>query len=48
MQRPAPGGKVRSPHAETETISGILTFIVVSPGLPELLWGTCFWSPLLT
>lgn len=53
MQRPAPGGKVRSEHADTETISGTstltarLSIFAPSPDLPERPWDTCFWSPML-
>lgn len=54
MQRPAPGGKVRSAHADTETISGtstlmaFLSIFAESPDLPERLCGACFCSPLCT
>lgn len=33
MQRPAPGGNVRSEHADTETISGTSTLIACPLGL---------------
>lgn len=50
MQSPAPGGKVRSAHADTETISGISTLIVLSPfkvlpDLPKILGDVCICSP---
>ena len=50
MQSPAPGGKVRSAQAETETISGISTFIVLSPfkvlpDLPKRVGDVCVCSP---
>lgn len=53
MQRPAPGGKVRSAHADTETISGmstpmvLLSIFTASPDLPERLCADCFCSILL-
>lgn len=53
MHRPAPGGKVRSAHADTETISGTSTLIAllsvfVVSNLPERDGDICFCSPLLT
>lgn len=53
MQRPAPGGKVRSAQADTETISGTSILMVLLSGLkssdmPDRLRETCFCSILLT
>lgn len=53
IQRPAPGGKVRSAHADAETISGIstltrdLSLCADLCSLPEGLCDNCL-SPLLT
>uniref|UniRef100_A0A2P2K5F1 Uncharacterized protein n=1 Tax=Rhizophora mucronata TaxID=61149 RepID=A0A2P2K5F1_RHIMU len=53
MHRPAPGGRVRSAHADTNIISGTSTLISLlslfgtSPGLLDRLWGTCFCSDIL-
>lgn len=52
MQRPAPGGNVKSAHADTDTISGTSILIALlsglkSPILPDRLRVTCFCSFLL-
>lgn len=54
MQRPAPGGKVRSVHAdietivETSTLMAALSIWTASPDLPERVGGVCFCSTLLS
>lgn len=53
MQRPAPGGKVRSAHGETEIMSGIstltalLSIFIASSDLPERLCNDCFSTLLI-